>query len=100
MKEAPPPPSALRPEREIPEAVDEVIQKMVAKSRDSRHANAEELRAHIARALGPAQKRKKSVTGVSSLSIAGRSLPMTLPMIAAVAGSLLVLGLLIWLLKR
>jgi serine/threonine-protein kinase len=100
MKEAPPPPSALRPELEIPEAVDEVIQKMVAKSRDDRHANAEELRAHIARALGPAQKRKKSVASVSSLSIAGRSLPLTLPMIAAIAGSLLVLGMLIWLLKR
>src|SRR5260221_3178442 len=58
MKDPPPPPSQLRPDLEIPPAVDDVIQKMVAKARDQRHASAEELRAHIAEALRSPGKAK------------------------------------------
>jgi len=92
MKEPPPPPSKLRPDLNIPEAVDEVIQKMVAKSRDDRHANAEELRAHLAEAMGP--RRKTAAFSLKSLP----ALPY--PMIAAIGGCAVVLGLLIYLLRR
>ena len=51
MKELPKPPSQLRPDLGIPPAVDGVILKMVAKSRDDRHADAAALREHIAKAL-------------------------------------------------
>ena len=52
MKEMPRAPSQLRPDLGIPPAVDEVILKMVAKSRDDRHANAAALREHIADVVG------------------------------------------------
>jgi serine/threonine-protein kinase len=42
-----PPPSRLRPELKIPQVVDEVVIKMVAKAREDRHADAGELRKHI-----------------------------------------------------
>ena len=42
-----PPPSRLRPELKIPQVVDEVVTKMVAKAREDRHADAAELRKHI-----------------------------------------------------
>jgi serine/threonine protein kinase len=50
MKDMPRPPSAMRPDLEISEAADDVILKMVAKSRDDRHADAAALREHIAEA--------------------------------------------------
>ena len=46
-----PPPSRLRPELKIPQAVDEVVVKMVAKAREDRHADAAELRKHIEETL-------------------------------------------------
>ena len=51
LQEPPPPPSSLNPELEIPEAVDELVQKMCAKSRDDRHTTTDELRQHIEEAL-------------------------------------------------
>ena len=51
LQEPPPPPSSLRPDLALPTAVDEVVLKMVAKSRDARHENAAALRQHIADAL-------------------------------------------------
>ncbi len=54
LHKPPPPPSKLRPDLEIPEYVDAVVLKMVAKSRDDRHADTSELREHIARALAEA----------------------------------------------
>jgi serine/threonine-protein kinase len=51
LQGTPPPPSALRPDLQIPAVVDEVVLKMVAKSRDDRHADAAELRRHIGQAL-------------------------------------------------
>ena len=49
-----PPPSSLRPDLKIPREVDEVVLKMVAKDRDDRHADAADLRQHIAE--GPAAR--------------------------------------------
>ena len=98
MKEPPPPPSQLRPDLEIPESVDDIIQKMVAKSRDDRHASAEELRAHIAAALAGPQK--KSASSLSRLSRLPDWSKLPYPMIAAIGGGIVVLGLLIYLLKR
>jgi serine/threonine-protein kinase len=46
-----PPPSRLRPELKIPQVVDEVVVKMVAKAREDRHADAAELRKHIEETL-------------------------------------------------
>jgi tRNA A-37 threonylcarbamoyl transferase component Bud32 len=51
LQEAPPAPSSLKPELEIPAVVDELVQKMCAKSRDDRHANTDGLRQHIDEAL-------------------------------------------------
>jgi serine/threonine protein kinase len=47
LQSPPPPPSSLKPEAEIPPAVDALVQKMCAKSRDARHASTDELRQHI-----------------------------------------------------
>jgi eukaryotic-like serine/threonine-protein kinase len=51
LQTPPPPPSSLKPEAEIPAAVDELVQKMCAKAREDRHANTDELRRHIQDAL-------------------------------------------------
>jgi serine/threonine-protein kinase len=56
MKQAPPAPSKLlaegkKPGLKIPQAVDDIITKMVAKNRDDRFADTAELRAAIAKAL-------------------------------------------------
>ncbi len=47
MKDTPPAPSKMRPDLKIPPAVDEVLLKMVAKSRDNRYADTAALRAGI-----------------------------------------------------
>jgi serine/threonine protein kinase len=57
MQKPAPPPSRLKPSLQIPAYVDEVILKMVAKSRDDRHADTKALREHIARVLKGADKR-------------------------------------------
>jgi serine/threonine-protein kinase len=51
MKQAPPAPSKLKEGLKIPGAVDDIILKMVAKNRDDRFADTNELRAAIAKAL-------------------------------------------------
>ncbi len=51
LQEPPPPPSSLNPDAEIPEAVDELVQKMCAKSREDRHATTEDLRQHLDEAI-------------------------------------------------
>jgi len=57
MQKAPPPPSRMKPELQIPPYVDEVILKMVQKDRESRHADTNALREHIARVLKGADGR-------------------------------------------
>jgi eukaryotic-like serine/threonine-protein kinase len=52
LQTPPPPPSSLKPDLEIPPAIDELVQKMCAKSRDDRHANADELRTAIEASVG------------------------------------------------
>jgi len=47
LQTPPPPPSSLNPEAEIPPSVDELVQKMCAKSRDDRHKDTDDLRQHI-----------------------------------------------------
>ena len=56
LQEPPPPPSSLNPEAGIPPAVDELVQKMCAKTCEERHANTEELRQHIDEALKSMEK--------------------------------------------
>jgi serine/threonine-protein kinase len=51
MKQAPPAPSKLKDGLKIPGAVDDIILKMVAKNRDDRFADTNELRTAIAKAL-------------------------------------------------
>jgi serine/threonine-protein kinase len=50
MKQAPPPPSKLRADVAVPPAVDEIILKMVAKTREDRFADTAALRAQITKA--------------------------------------------------
>jgi len=57
MQKPAPPPSKLKPELHIPAYVDEIILKMVAKSREDRYADTKALRDHIAKALRGADKR-------------------------------------------
>jgi hypothetical protein len=69
LQETPPAPSSLRPDLAIPAAVDEVVLKMVAKTRDARHANAAALRQHIADSLAtldsaPVRREAKRVVVV------------------------------------
>jgi serine/threonine-protein kinase len=69
LQEIPPAPSSLRPDLAIPATVDEVVLKMVAKTRDARHENAAALRQHIADALvtldsAPVRREAKRVVVV------------------------------------
>jgi len=56
LKTPPPPPSSLKPEVDIPQVVDELVQKMCAKSRDDRHASTDDLRQHIDESFGSMDK--------------------------------------------
>ncbi len=56
LQEPPPPPSSLKPEAGIPAMVDELVQKMCAKSRDDRHTRTEDLRQHIDECFGAMDK--------------------------------------------
>ena len=76
--QAPPPaPSSLQPGLGIPREVDEVVLKMVAKDRDNRHADAADLRHHIAAALSRLERsvrRKeaaKIIAVVAAVAAAG-----------------------------
>jgi hypothetical protein len=57
LQHPPPPPSRMRPDLAIPPFVDQVIQKMVAKSRDDRYQDTAALRTHIAELLKTADTR-------------------------------------------
>jgi serine/threonine protein kinase len=86
LQTPPPPPSSLKPESEIPPAVDELVQKMCAKSRDDRYANADQLRGHIEATL--------AATDVGATRSEAKR-------VAVVIGAIVVvLGLLIYLLSR
>jgi tRNA A-37 threonylcarbamoyl transferase component Bud32 len=64
MQVVPPAPSRMRPDLHIPSAVDEVVQKLVAKRPEDRHADAHELRRqveHTLAGLAGSASRKKMV---------------------------------------
>jgi len=61
-----PAPSGIKPELKIPPEVDQVVLRMVAKSRDDRHANAEDLRKHIHQVLST---RDKAATRSEALRV-------------------------------
>jgi serine/threonine-protein kinase len=61
LQKAPPLPSRMRPDLRIPHEVDEVILKMVAKSRDARYKDTAALRAHIAQVLKVADKHARGL---------------------------------------
>ena len=86
LQEPPPAPSSLKPELGIPTTVDELVQKMCAKSRDHRHANTDELRRHVEEAL-------KSMD-VGELRSEAKRLGLV------VGGIILVVGAVIYLLSR
>jgi len=56
LQTPPPPPSSLKPAAEIPKVVDELVQKMCAKSRESRHASTDDLRQNIDESFGSMDK--------------------------------------------
>jgi len=86
LQTPPPPPSSLKPEAELPRAVDELVQKMCAKSRDDRHMSTDDLRQNIEEAL-------KSMDSRATRNEAKR--------VAVVIGAVvLVIGLVIYLLSR
>jgi serine/threonine-protein kinase len=61
LQKPPPLPSRMRPDLRIPHEVDEVILKMVAKSRDARYKDTAALRAHIAQVLKVADKHARGL---------------------------------------
>jgi serine/threonine-protein kinase len=71
MQQQPPAPSRLNPTLQIPQYVDEVILKMVTKTREERHAHANELRAHIARVLRGADKRADRFEAYRVIGVVG-----------------------------
>jgi hypothetical protein len=74
MQKPAPPPSRMKPALQIPSYVDEVILKMVAKSREDRHANTTALRAHIARVLKGADKRADRFEAYRVVGVIGAAL--------------------------
>jgi serine/threonine protein kinase len=69
LQTPPPAPSSLKPDLEIPAAVDELVQKMCTKAREDRHASTDDLRHHISEALsamdtGTARNETKRVVMV------------------------------------
>jgi serine/threonine-protein kinase len=86
LQQPPVPPSRLRPELQIPAHVDQVIIKMVAKSRDDRHADTAALRSHIAKVQEGADTRRGRV--------------QLYRVVGVVSAAVLVLSLLVYLLVR
>jgi serine/threonine-protein kinase len=102
MKEMPKPPSQLHPDLGIPPAVDEVILRMVAKSRDDRHANAAALREHIANVL-QGRPSRRSVTQARATDGAdgtADAMPNRTRLIAMVAGAVVLLSALAYAIVR
>ncbi len=86
LQDPAPPPSSLRPDLALPGVVDELVLKMVAKTREERHESATALRQHITEALstldaGPVRREAARV-------------------VAVVGAILLVIGTAIYLLSR
>ena len=71
LQSPPPPPSRLAPNANIPPDVDAVIMKMVAKSRDDRHANTSALRDHIADVLEASSSPPRRFEPYRIVAIAG-----------------------------
>ena len=86
MKQAPPPPSKLKEGVRIPEAVDEIIVKMVAKNRDDRFADTDALRAAIAKAQKASDRSADKTEGYR--------------VVAVIAATILVVGILVFVLTR
>jgi eukaryotic-like serine/threonine-protein kinase len=87
MQGNPAPPSALRPDLGIGRDVDAVVLKMVAKSRDERHADAGQLRDHIDRALAAmarASNRKATLRVVAMIAGGVAALLATLLLLTGV----------------
>jgi len=90
MKDTPPAPSKMRPDLKIPPAVDEVLLKMVAKSRDNRYADTAALRAGIEEARHDRGKKSSfplSLTNYRLMGIVG-------------AATVILVGVLFYLLHR
>jgi serine/threonine-protein kinase len=90
MKAEPPPPSKLveatKPGVKIPPAVDEIIVKMVAKNREDRFADTADLRAAIAKAQKVSDRSADKTEGVR--------------VVAVIAATVLVVGILVFVLTR
>jgi tRNA A-37 threonylcarbamoyl transferase component Bud32 len=66
-----PAPSSIKPELKIPPEVDQVVLKMVAKARDDRHVDAEDLRKHIHEALATRDKTATKNEALRVLLVVG-----------------------------
>jgi len=86
MKQPPPPPSKLKENLRIPAAVDDIIVKMVAKNRDDRFADTDELRAAIAKAQRATDRSADKTEGYR--------------LVAVIAATILVVGILVFVLTR
>jgi serine/threonine-protein kinase len=66
-----PPPSSLRPELKLPPEVDQIVLKMVAKSRDERHEDTAALRQHIQEVLAASEKSAVRREAVRVIAVVG-----------------------------
>lgn len=71
MQEPAPPPSRVCSEVKVPAYVDNVVLKMVAKSRDDRHADADALREHIRLALSGADTSQNRFEAYRVIGVIG-----------------------------
>jgi hypothetical protein len=90
MKDTPPAPSKMRPDLKIPPAVDDVLLKMVAKSRDNRFADTVALRAGIEEARHDRGKKSSFPLSLTNYRLMG--------MLGAAA--VILVGVLFYLLHR
>jgi tRNA A-37 threonylcarbamoyl transferase component Bud32 len=74
MKQPPPPPSKLKEGLKIPATVDDIIVKMVAKNRDDRFADTDELRVAIGKALSSQDRTADKFEAKRLLLVIGAAL--------------------------
>jgi predicted RNA-binding Zn ribbon-like protein len=86
MKTPAPPPSKLKEGLKIPSAVDDIIVKMVAKNREDRFEDTNELRAAIAKAQKVSDRSADKTEGYR--------------VVAVIAATLVVVGILVFVLTR
>jgi len=77
LKTVPPPPSRMKPEAKIPPLMDQIVLKLLEKSRDKRYKDTDELRADLARvAAGEQGSASANLAAAQPAPVAARPAPV------------------------